>query len=326
MYINREYSPEYFRNKVFSEKFIILTSGAEDMRSQKLLKEFSGSRCVKVNYSVKMSEDGTLQDSFSVKTNFESVLADKNYSSLYQELRKFVQQLNKESRYIIIDISGIHIRFLGALLATMTEWNWGSIICTYTEPTAYPRIEESFAITNNKSIQTGAFDLNSSFWGYDEIPNLKTITNERENYIWVVFLGFEGKRAAAVYTEISDDASMTIPVITMPSVRPGWSNYAFDANQILFENARIASADIHYVDALSPFATFNFLESVKNIHPHRHLVISPLGTRPVSLGVLLYALKNEESEVYFDTPKESSSKIISSGKIHIYDILSFFEE
>ena len=53
-------------------------------------------------------------------------------------------------------------------------------------------------------------------------------------------------------------------------------------------------------------------------------MISPLGTRPVSLGALLYAIQHDESEIYYDTPKESCSKIINSGKIHVYDILSFF--
>lgn len=326
MYMNREYSFEYFRQHVFSEEFLIVTSNAGDIRSQKLLKEFPSARYVNIEYSVQKNTDGTLDDSFIVNANFNKDFCNKQYRSLYQDLRQFILELHNESKSIIIDISGMHLRFLGAFLATMTEWNWASIICTYTETTGYPHARESFPYDSGKIQYSGGFDLNSSFWGYDEIPNLKTTTSKREDYIWIAFLGFEGKRSAAVYTEISDDSSMTIPVITMPSARPGWTNYAFDANQVLFENAQIPCADIQYTNALDPFAAYNLIEQINCTHPKRHLVISPLGTRPVSLGVILFALRHEDSEIYFVTPKESCSKIIGNGPIHVYDILSFFEE
>ncbi len=272
-----------------------------------------------------MFNTGILSDKFGVKTNYNSKLNNKTYNSLYNELLDFVEQLRNDTIKLIIDISNIHLRFLGAFLAMIAEFEWQSVICTYTEITAYPRKEETSPSVPNLMYSTG-FDLNSSFWGYSEIPNLKTITNERGDYIWIVFLGFEGKRSAAVYTEISDDTKITMPVITMPSVRPGWSNFAFEANQILFENANLKGGDVKYISALDPFSTYNFIEKIKSEHPNRHIVLSPLGTKPVSLGVLLYALKHEESEIYFDTPKESCSKTVKNGKVHIYDILSFFQK
>ena len=326
MFINREYSLEYFKSSVFSEDFIILTSNVNNDRSQVLIESFPNAKYVDISYTINKNSDDMLSDSFEINTNYKSCLHQKQYTSLYQDLRNFVEQLYSESKSIIIDISSVHLRFLGALLATMTEWKWSSVICAYTETTAYPRYKEIKPIADESIYIPVGFDLNSSFWGYNEIPNLKTITNDRENYVWIVFLGFEGKRSAAVYTEISDDTNITIPVITMPSVKPGWSNYTFDANQRLFESANIHSSDFRYTDALDPFATYNFLEEIKEEHPTKHLVISPLGTRPVSLGALLYALNHEESELYFDTPKESCSKIISSGKIHIYDILTLISE
>ena len=323
MYINREYSLQYFREKIFSDSYIVITSNVDSERSKKFFEEFPNAKFVNVDYCVELNSNNELRDTFNVTTNFDSNLAD-NYDSLYQELQRFIKILNSESQRIIIDISSMHLRFLGAFLAVLSEYQWKSIICTYTETTGYPRSKEMDPVAEKHFNQIGGFDLNSSFWGYNEVPNLKTVSSDREDYVWIVFLGFEGKRSAAVYNEISDDANTTIPVITVPSVKPGWANYAFEANQILFENAAITSSDIRYVDALNPFATYNFIEQIKTQYPNRHLVISPLGTRPVSLGVLLYALLNEESEVYFDTPKEVYNKIISNGKIHIYDVLSFY--
>ena len=325
MFINREYSLEYFQEDIFSEKYILVISNIDDRRSQALLKNFSNVRYINIDYNVQKSSNGILVDSFKTKTNFNSPLNNKEFSSLYQDLNEFVNLIHEESQHVIIDISAIHLRFLGAFLANLDSYKWESIICTYTESSAYPRTNENNPIDTEKHRCVSGFDLNSSFLGFDEIPNLKTITRERENYIWVAFLGFEGKRSAAVYTEISDDSSLTIPVITMPSVKSGWANYAFDANQRLFENARLSCNDIQYVDALNPFSTYNFIEKIASTHNNRHLVISPLGTRPVSLGVLLYALKNETCEIYFDTPKDSCSKIVDCGKIHVYDILSFYE-
>lgn len=326
MFINREYSLPYFRTKKWSDRYLVVSSYVENGRSQKFFQEFPTARYVSVEYSVNMTADSVINDEFSVKTNYVSKLHNTHYKSLYQDLHGFVEQLHCETTYIVIDISNMHLRFLGAFLAVMAEYDWSSVICTYTETTGYPRLKEIDPVDRKQINRIGAFDLNSSFWGYNEIPNLATVDSERDNHVWIAFLGFEGKRSAAVYNEISDDAKTTIPVITMPSVRPGWANSAFEANQILFENATISSADIRYVDALNPFATYNFIEKIQGEYPDRHLIISPLATRPVSLGVLLYALINEKSEVYFDTPKDPYGRTLSNGNLHIYDILSFFEK
>lgn len=328
MFHNREYSVDYFREYVYSNEYVIITAGANGgVRSQKLLTELPLARHIDIQYSVKKNKTGTLEDLFVVSTNFQHDIHGKHFKSLYKDLAIFVDELNKISKCIIIDISELHLRFLGAFLAMMDGLQWNNIIAAYAEPTAYIRSQE---ISPEKIMDPaaprikGSFDLNTSFWGYDEIPNLKTTTRKRDKYIWIAFLGFEGKRAAAVHQEISDDSSITIPVITMPSIRPGWSSLAFEANQILFDNARISCQGIEYVDALDPYASYNLIENVQVRNPQKHIVISPLGTRPVSLGVLLYAMRHEESEVYFDTPKESHSIIDDVGEVHFYDLLSFF--
>lgn len=328
MYHNREYSVDYFREYVYSNKYVVVTAGKNGgLRSQKFLVEFPLARHIDISYSVNKNKNGTLEDSFVVSTNFQNNINGKQFNSLYRDLATFVNELNNISKCIIIDISELHLRFLGAFLATIDGLKWDSIIAAYAEPTAYVRSQE---VSPEKLINPtptkikGGFDLNTSFWGYDEIPNLKTTTRQRDEYIWIAFLGFEGKRAAAVYQEISDDSSITIPVITMPAIRPGWATLAFEANQMLFDNARISCQGIEYVDALDPYASYNLIEKVHERNPQRHIVISPLGTRPVSLGALLYAMKHDESEVYFDTPKESHSKIDDVGEVHLYDLLSFF--
>lgn len=328
MFHNREYSIDYFRDYVYSNEYIVITAGAHGgPRSHKLLNELPSVRHIDISYSVKKNNNGTLEDSFLVSTNFEHDINGRYFYSLYQDLAVFTDEVNKISKHIIIDISELHIRFLGAFLAMMDGLQWDEIIAAYAEPTAYIRSQE---VPPEKTLDPaaprikGGFDLNTSFWGYDEIPNLKTTTRQRDKYIWIAFLGFEGKRAAAVYQEISDDSSITIPVITMPAIRPGWASLAFEANQILFDNARITCQGIEYVDALDPYASYNLIEKIHERYSQRHIVISPLGTRPVSLGALLYAMKHEESEVYFDTPKESRSLIDDVGKVHFYDLLSFF--
>ena len=324
MFHTREYSIEYFSSNIFSNRFILVTSNINSLRSQKLIQELSNIRLIDINYSVSLNSKQLMEDSFTIRTNYESQLSNASYHSLYNDLQQFVALLNHDSKSIIIDISSFHLRFLGAFLSVLNDYSWDSIICSYTEPTAYPRIKSSdneFAVSD-----VFGFDLNNSFLGYEEIPNLKTTSNKQDNYIWIVFLGFEGKRATGIYMELSDSTSVIIPTISLPSIRPGWVNYAFEANQNLFENANLYCSSIQYVDALNPFAVYNFIEKMQKQYPDSHLVLSPLGTRPVSLGVLLYAMHHEESEVYYDTPKSSCSKIINSGEIHFYDVLSFFEK
>ncbi len=324
MYANREYSFDYFMQNVYNNEYVIITTNLSNERSKKLIDSIPKCRFIEVFYTVSMSLEKTIDDEFRVETNYNSIINNNNYKSLDKGLFDFVQILNEKHKKIIIDISSFHLRFLGAFLAAIYGCKWESIICTYTEPTAYPRAKEISPTGYNKNVSIGGFDLNSSFWGYGEIPNLKTVTNGHDNFVWIVFLGFEGKRADSVYTEISDDVKNVIPVITYPSIHPGWANYAFDANQLLFEKTKKYSPDIQYTDATNPFAAYNFIEAVEKDHNKQHIIISPLGTRPVSLGAILYAVKHEEAEIYFDTPKESSSNIVNVGNIHVYDILSFY--
>ena len=323
MFNTREYSLEYFKNHIIKDNFILLTSNIKNMRSQKLINEISFIRWVDVNYTVSLNKKQLIEDHFEISTNFNFALTKTSYDSLYKDLQEFVYVLNTVTKRIIIDISSFHMRFLGAFLSVLKHFNWEAIICTYTEPTAYPRIKHNsneFAVSD-----VFGFDLNNSFLGYEEIPNLKTISSKQDNYIWVVFLGFEGKRASGIHTELSDSTKMIIPILSLPSIRPGWINYAFEANQNLFENANLYCSSIKYVDALNPFAVYNCIEEIQYNYPENHLVLSPLGTRPVSLGVLLYAMRHEECEVYYDTPKSSCSKIVNSGKIHFYDVYSLFK-
>lgn len=328
MYINREYSIGHFMESKFSPDFIFVIADIAGKRVHKLLEEFPQARYVEINYCVAQEIGGELTDKFTIRTNFPHFINGKEYCSLYQDLKEFVEEINKITKSIIVDISELHLRFLGAFLAMLPVVKWDNLFAAYAEPEAYIRtLEKTPDLSTNEDVlaRMGGFDLNSSFWGYEEIPNLKTITSERNQYIWIAFLGFEGKRATAVYAEIADDASMTIPVITMPSIKPGWATTAFEANQALFDNARINCQSVKYIDALDPYAAYNLIEQIHQAHPKKHLVMSPLGTRPVSLGVLLYAMLHEESEVYFDTPKRACSRIKKAGKLHLYDLLSFYQ-
>lgn len=325
MFINREFTFNDFISNIYTNDFLVINSTSDYQRSKKLSMNLpTTAKVLSIAYSVQKKRNGILDDRFEVTTNYNTGLSNSSFFSLYQDLDLFISQLHHESGKVLIDISGFHLRFLGAFLAGLSRFHWDSVFCAYTEPEAYPRIISNPPSDFNEWIgHTSNFDLNSSFWGYEEIPNLKTTSNERSNLIWIAFLGFEGKRASAVYSEISGDSSAVIPVISMPAIRSGWANHAFNANQILFENANIYSHDIEYTDALDPFAAYNFIEHVHSDHPDRHIVISPLGTRPVSLGALLYAVNHEEAEIYYDTPKESSGKVLGCGEIHVYDILSF---
>ena len=323
MYSTREYDYNSFKTEIFDDSFIVVTSNIDNSRSKELINNFKGCHYINIKYSLEMSQQ-RLTDNFVISTNYKEELDGKSYCSLEDGLDSFVRTLNEESKKIIIDISGFHIRFLGAFIATMNNYRWDAIYCSYTESIAYPREKDNLAIGLGKSV--GRFDLFSSFWGFEEIPILKTTSPDRSDFIWIVFLGFEGKRADSIYTEISDDIYKVIPVISIPAIRPGWSNYAFDANQLLFEHTRLDSRYIEYTAATNPFATYNLIEQIKEKYPKNHLVISPLGTRPIALGAILYVMHHEEAELYYDTPKDACSKTIKNGTMHFYDILSFFNK
>ena len=87
----------------------------------------------------------------------------------------------------------------------------------------------------------------------------------------------------------------TIPVLGFPAFRPDF----FDKSLILHGKSFINENGFKkylkeplYAEANNPFDIYNKLIEIKNNYPDGELVISPLGSKPMTIGASLFAIIN----------------------------------
>ena len=96
-----------------------------------------------------------------------------------------------------------------------------------------------------------------------------------------------------------------------PSYAPKFKDISLIANEKLTSDKDV---QIIFSKANNPFDVFNLLESIKNKkHNDRPFInIAPLGTKPMALGVCLFALYYPEVRVVYPLP-ETYEKITTDN-------------
>ncbi len=275
----------------------------------KVCKEkFQPCNWVEIEYQRKgISQERTIMDGFKVK--FNSSL-EENYVSLdIDSMSLFLDTINTKFKSLIVDITLINIRFLGAFLAVLPYYDWDSIYFCYTEPGEY--IEK-----DDKGVRS--FDLKYSTLGFDEIPNLQTEGDNTTECEWIVFMGFEGARLRQLDEEASPGRKYVIPVMCIPSMRAEWRNYAIEVNMEFIENLKELE-QLKYVSAVNPFEVYEFLTNEKQ-NTGLRMKISPVGTKLTVLGSIMYIIENSEDMLLTDNPYQEDENAINFGSTYCYDL------
>ena len=314
MLLTRMFDQTSIKLFIEARDFIFISGKSLDQRGavcEKLLEEFSSDKSVFISISHEMdissSGSGKIVDTISYtigdkKEKYRIASLDES------DLKSFVQFVNSKSKTLVFDITSLNIRFLGAFLSIASQFLWRSFICAYTEPGEYSGENEA---------GKKRFRLHSRIAGVEEIPNLETYSDRMGECDWVAFLGFEGDRPKKVRDEPSS-CFTTTPVICFPPMQIGWQNISLNANLPFIET--IGETLIKYVSAVNPFATFNFLESYWRLKDTRRIIVSPFGTKPTSLGVILFLLLYRDSELLFDNPIQDTPITKGYGATHFYEI------
>lgn len=238
------------------------------------------------------------------------------------ELENCLDDLLSDGIDVFIDISSMGVRLLSIVLANIfflskLKKNDLRVFCGYVEPKAYTRYG---IVPDNRSSKQAQFALYSSFAPLGPLPDFVSVGSDDKPQLWVVLLGFEGYRTKTIVDDLSriDDI---IALVTIPSLKLGWSNYAISENSHFLRGVDHKMPSIRYATASSPFAVYNFLCELQTKYKEYRLQISPFSTKANSLGVLLYALYNPECSIVFDNPLESSRPTEDrSDTYHVYDI------
>lgn len=282
-------------------------------------------KCDKINFigknSVEPRANNILVKQLDEICSCKRILIDYNYendSIIYNgieydlkfQTKELLKDLDKKTP-IMLNITALNLRLLGALLFHIKKLEFCKVYCIYTEPLRYCKNRKS-----EDDDYVDRFDLYKKFRGIEAIPGFLRENDENLDERWIALLGFEGKRSEQIQEKYEFDN--IVPVITLPSYQPGWHNYVFDENLDLIKKA---DHKPEYIIANSYMSAYNFLQKIVNATPDLYIRVSPLGTKINALGALLFSLNNMKSvEILYDNPIAEGRISEGCGKTYVFDI------
>lgn len=219
--------------------------------------------------------------------------------SIPNDVTSFIQQFKKAvkpyiNQNIVIDISCIRIPDIFSIMKILKLNNHIKCIpCIYSVPYDYEYFAGDF------SYKSSLGDLqNYELAGYGGEYNPDDL-----NSVCAIFLGFEGALSLKVLEEATY-RRLTF-VNSLPSLSQKYKDISILNNRSAIKGKKYDS--ILYVPADNPFEVYNFLE--KEYANESSICISPLATKPVALGVCLFALNYEKVRIVYPISDMYSSHI-----------------
>lgn len=241
----------------------------------------------------------------------DSFICNNEKYDLKSQTFSFLQNLDRNVS-ILLNITSMNLRLMGTLLFNIKKIGFKEVYCLYTEPLRYCKNINM----GNKEEFIDRFDLYKKFRGIEPIPGFLRANDNKLDEKWIVFLGFDGKRVEQINDRY--DFADIVPVITLPSYKPGWQNYALQENIDIIKSVERKP---EYIIANSFLSAYDYLEKMKKTYPETYLRVTPLGTKVNALGVIVFCLNNVRNiELLYDNPKEEGRFSTECGKTYIFDI------
>ena len=188
---------------------------------------------------------------------------------------------------IVIDISGMRAMHIFLLFKYLKFIKCTQIAVINTIPYDYIFDNEPFV---SYSSYVGDLSLNEiiGYGGKGEI------SQDCDLYI---FMGFEGALSLKVAEDIA--FSNLYLVNTIPSYYQKYKDISLVNNYSILQRKK---NKLMHVPADNPFEVYNMLDSIAD--KNKMICIAPLSTKPISLGICLYALTNENVRIVYPVSKE----------------------
>lgn len=193
------------------------------------------------------------------------------------ELREAVRRCDGGA--IVIDISVFTKRHLLMMLGWLDDSGlWDRLYVVYSEPGDYLVSEFVPLSFGLKSLQPTP--------GFSACPDLSRPVH------LVMFLGYEGDRALAVYEQIQP--LRTTLAVPHPPYKPDWAGRTERFNRDLL--ALAGAQAVLRVDALDPDGASAALAEVLGVSGRNNYagIVCPLGTKPQTLGIYDYVRKTDD--------------------------------
>jgi hypothetical protein len=218
---------------------------------------------------------------------------------------------------LVIDMSAMPKGLIFPLVRfAMSRASCARVVVTYTEPATYG----PHALHSDPALPA------SPLTGHDRLP-----ISLRTPLAWIPILGFGSFFAEHVYDAISGAGILDHRIYPLVGF-PGFDPTFYD--RMLVENGEVLLSKLSTIQTIrdqflfapagDPFQTRDvILRTAKELPPDVHLVGSPLGPRPMALGMLLAAL--EQPFTIMHCQAKSYHPTYSSGiKVtHAYPLKGF---
>lgn len=224
------------------------------------------------------------------------------------ELTEFLKSLKIDS--LLLDSTSLDIPELALIFSAISKTGITKFLIMYVEPDDY---------TSKESEQPAHedFDLSEDIIGFEAsgIPTISQPFSESEDNAFVFFLGFEENRLLGAFETFDIDNNTSQIIFGVPAFKSGWETRSFKKNiRILKDN----SLDrIGYCAANNPYSAIKQLRIISEQYKNTIYVL-PIGTKPNSIGALLYLVENDNCRLLYDQPRKKSARSYGVGRKHLY--------
>ena len=264
---------------------------------------------IKINNVIAIVYSGCCTlDRIPSKINRDSIIeitVDTSPQGFILELKSIVGRIINKN--IVIDISCIRTPDLFSLFKILKLNNHSKkMSCLYSIPYDYEYSYGDFIYKDSLG-DLENFDLFG--YGGDYYPS-------DSNTTYVVFLGFEGSLSLKVLEEAE---YKTLSFVNgLPSLYQKYKDISITNNTSAIKGKVYQS--MLYAPAENPFETYNLLE--REFQKCDSICIAPLGTKPTSLGVCLYALEHKNVRIVYPISESYSPHLTNKViKTWVYTII-----
>jgi len=177
----------------------------------------------------------------------------------------------------------------------------------------YPQKEVRILYTEPKDYVTELFQPLS--FGIDKIfpiPTCSGYYDFSKDSLLVLLLGYEGDRALAIFEEV--DPADCLLLISKPAYHEEWEGRTEEMNKGIINI--VGKSKIKYVDSRNSVLVAHQLYDIlsNSLYSEYNHIISPLGTKPQTLGLHLYlSTKPPNTSLIYGSPLRHNEPFYSHG-------------
>ena len=216
---------------------------------------------------------------------------------------------------VYLDITGLSHHVWAPLLQSALS-TVSRVMVVYVEPKDY-----AFSPTPTEG---AIFDLSERVEGIRPLPGFTVLRDvDDARSCFVPLLGFEGTRFAFLLEHTQPAADRIVPIIGVPGFRPEFPFHAYWGNKSVLYGTP-GRRRIRYAIANDPFSLYYTLEDIGGEYSDCSLKIAPIGTKPHSLGAILFAIARPDAvEIVYDHPVRKVNRTRGRAAALVYDVSAF---